>query len=107
MTSIEAAAVTAKNTWVALAKTTTIKMTTWVSTTYTTVAGANDNCDGTAGTALTSGGPQASADACKNHCNTLKAWTMNSGDTLPEGGITAGALYCYGVSWVAGTCIPY
>lgn len=32
---------------------------------------------------------------------------MNVGNTFPEGGITTGALYCFGVAWKANSCIPY
>lgn len=57
MTSIESAAVTAKNTWVTLGQTTVKKFTTWIASpeTYTTVGDTTKNCDGTAGTEVTVG----------------------------------------------------
>lgn len=32
---------------------------------------------------------------------------MNAGDTFPEGGITTGAAYCFGVAFKSNSCIPY
>lgn len=89
-------------------------MTAWLlaagAETFTDVGNAADNCNGTAATAITSGGPEASAAACKLQCATLKAWRMNAGDTFPEGLIIDGATgpsHCYGVAWGTGSCLLY
>jgi hypothetical protein len=95
---------TAKTAWVAHGTATVTAMKTWLVSpeTWSAAIGTAAKCN--AGTAVNhaAGDGGANDNTCRTHCETLLAWTMNAGATLPEGAITTGALYCFGIDHSTG-----
>jgi hypothetical protein len=110
LTPLTTAFNTAKTNWVAHGTATVTAMKNWLVSpeAWSAAIGTGAKCD--AGTAVLHGAADGGANdnACRTQCETLKAWTMNAGDTLPEGAITSGAAYCFGIDWAGtGICEMY
>jgi hypothetical protein len=104
LTPMTTAFTTAKNAWVAHGTATVTAMKTWLVSpeTWSAQIGTAAKCN--AGTAVNhaAGDGGANDNTCRTHCETLLAWTMNAGATLPEGAITTGVLYCFGIDHSTG-----